>query len=244
MKVWFSSSSSILALLLLAPRFRAIRCIDMDDIGQLGFAGNYAGISSAQSSRQFESLRPDTLIQQKDGLFEKIAAFNGNITSYCALHDDIYFGGYFETVNETLFNHIVKYSTQSNQLQALGQGLDGAVHSLYCDDVDQLVYVGGKFTAHAAQWDVRASQWTPVPWKGFNGPVYTITKNKQYNSILFGGRFDATGDGQFFNSNTSQLIPLSSPTVNGAILNALDSLTNMLIFIVHLFRQRCSIWRL
>ncbi|OAD00485.1 hypothetical protein MUCCIDRAFT_113967 [Mucor lusitanicus CBS 277.49] len=198
----------------------------MDDIGQLGFAGNYAGISSAQSSRQFESLRPDTLIQQKDGLFEKIAAFNGNITSYCALHDDIYFGGYFETVNETLFNHIVKYSTQSNQLQALGQGLDGAVHSLYCDDVDQLVYVGGKFTAHAAQWDVRASQWTPVPWKGFNGPVYTITKNKQYNSILFGGRFDATGDGQFFNSNTSQLIPLSSPTSissgNGARFGAFN----------------------
>ncbi|KAL9548227.1 hypothetical protein MBANPS3_005789 [Mucor bainieri] len=211
--MWFSSSAlTFLSLLLI----RAIHGIDIDDdIGQLGFAGNYAGISNANSALQFESLAPDThhLIQQKaDGHFEKIAAFSGNITSFCTLENDIYFGGYFETVNETLFNHIVRYSTQSNQFQALGQGVNGSVYSLYCDDVDQIVYVGGNFTAHAIQWDIRASQWTPVPWKGFNGPVYTITKNKQYNSLLFGGRFDATGDGQFFNSNTSQLIPLSSPT--------------------------------
>ncbi|KAK4521177.1 uncharacterized protein ATC70_013122 [Mucor velutinosus] len=215
--MWFSSSSILTFLSLLLLPLREIHCLDIDGIGQLGFAGNYAGISNAKSTLQFEALllpTPDThhLIQQKDGLFENMAAFNGKITSYCALENDIYFGGYFETVNETPFNHIVRYNTQSNQFQALGQGINGSVYSLYCDDVDQIVYVGGNFTAHAIQWDIKTSQWTPVPWKGFNGPVYIITKNKQYNSLLFGGRFDATGDEQFFNSNTSQLIPLSSPT--------------------------------
>lgn len=237
--MWFSTGITFLSLFALLPS--STDCIDIDDIGQLGFAGNYAGISNAKSTLQFESLSDTHLIQQKDSVFEKIAAFNGNITSYCTLENDIYFGGQFETVNETLYNHIVKYDTQSNQFQALGQGINGSVYSLYCDDMDRIVYVGGNFTEHAIQWDIKQNQWTPVPWKGFNGPVYTITKNKQYNSILFGGRFDATGDGQFFNSNTSQLVPLSSPTVNIIIDTKSTQLPNSHWFFISLYLQEMEL---
>lgn len=191
-----------------------IKCIEIDEIGQLGFAGNYAGISNVKSNLQFESIYNTNLIQQKDNIFEKIATFDGNITASCTIGNDIYLGGQFETVNETIFNHIVKYNTQSNQFQPLEQGINGSIYSLYCDEIDDIVYVGGNFTQNAIQWDIKNNQWIQVPWKGFNGPVYTITRNNKYNTILFGGRFDATGDGQFFNSNTSQLVPLSSPTVN------------------------------
>ncbi|KAI8642326.1 cortical protein marker for cell polarity-domain-containing protein [Parasitella parasitica] len=223
--MWFT----VVFLSLLLLEF--VKCIDIDEIGQLGFAGNYAGISNVKSNNQFESIDSTNLIQQKDDVFEKIATFSGNITAYCSIENDIYLGGYFKTVNETLFNHIVKYNTQSNQFQPLAQGLNGSVYSLYCDEIDNVVYVGGNFTGNAIQWDTTNNQWVQVPWKGFNGPVYTITKNKKYSTILFGGRFDATSDGQFFNSNTSQLVPLSSPTSissgNGALSGSFNDPNNI-----------------
>ncbi|KAG0169751.1 hypothetical protein DFQ29_009564 [Apophysomyces sp. BC1021] len=55
--------------------------------------------------------------------------------------------------------------------------------------------------------------WSAVPWKGFNGPVYTISPNVERNTILFGGRFDATGDGQYFNANSSQSVNMDQPTI-------------------------------
>lgn len=189
--------------------------LDIDD-SQLGFVGNYAGISKYHSNLQFETMSDiAALVQQgENGIFEKLSIFDGNITSTCTIQDDIYIGGYFTTVNHTLsMQHVVKYNTQSNQFQALDQGLDGPVYTLFCDQVDQIVYVGGNFSLHVAQWSLTNQSWAPLPWKGFNGPVNTITKNTKYNTLLFGGQFDATGDGQLFNSNTSQLVPMSSPTV-------------------------------
>ncbi|KAI9357209.1 cortical protein marker for cell polarity-domain-containing protein [Pilaira anomala] len=69
------------------------------------------------------------------------------------------------------------------------------------------------YTGHVAIY--KQSQWFPVPWKGFNGPVYSIIKHQQQQSILFAGQFDSTGDGQFFNENTAQTINLlSSATIS------------------------------
>jgi hypothetical protein len=100
---------------------------------------------------------------------------------------------------------------QINVFQPLLEGLDGPVYTVYCDT--QNLYVGGNFSNHAIQWSFNTNNWTQLPWKGFNGPVYTITKDPQRNTILFGGSFDATMDGQLFSSNTSQLVPLNTPTV-------------------------------
>ncbi|RCH80850.1 hypothetical protein CU098_002354, partial [Rhizopus stolonifer] len=193
---------------------------------RLGFVGNYAGVSNIDSQQQFESLSgfSSTLVKQqgKAGSFDKVGTFEGgNITCSCSFQNgDIYFGGFFATVNQQLtVNHITKYSTQNNQFQALGQGLDGPVYTLYCDQVEQILYVGGNFSVlnnsdtfgNAVQWSLSNNSWVPLPWKGFNGPVYTITRNIKQNTLLFGGRFDATGDNQFFNSNTSQVVAMSSP---------------------------------
>jgi hypothetical protein len=182
--------------------------------------GNYAGISQVKSNLQFESINDISafIVQNDENIFEKRAVFDGNVTSYSVCRDDIYLGGYFTTVNQTIrSNHIVKYNIQSNQFQSLLQGLNGPVYTLYCDELDQILYVGGNFSlqtgSNVAQWSLANQSWSPLPWLGFNGPVHTITKNVKYNTLLFGGQFDATEDGQFFNSNTSQLVPMSAPTV-------------------------------
>lgn len=214
-----------LSLKIVSGLFSVPTVIDEDSVGRLGFAGNYAGISNVKSIQQFQSTNEDSIIlRNNNNIFEKISNFQGNITSSCMFQNSIYFGGQFETVNQTyLVHHIVKFDTQTNQFQSLNQGLNGPVYSLYCDELDQILYIGGNFSSpiqtnstmsNVASWNIKNSSWSLLPWKGFNGPVYTITKNKKFNTILFGGHFDATGDGQFFNSNTSQLVPLNSPTVS------------------------------
>ncbi|CEG69230.1 hypothetical protein RMATCC62417_05336 [Rhizopus microsporus] len=67
---------------------------------------------------------------------------------------------------------------------------------------------------HVAMWHMSNSSWAPLPWKGLNGPVYTITRNIKQNTILFGGQFNATlsdTSDLINNFSTSQPIPMNMP---------------------------------
>lgn len=204
--------------------------IKLDAIGQLGFAGDYAGISPFRDTRQFESVSdPSSVVLQNNHTFQLIANNNGDILATCAHNNNVYFGGSFTTFNNTAVNNIVRYDVTSDTLYPLGQGLDGPVQSLMCDN--DTVYVGGDFTApigttnatlfgsgHVAFWFPGNNSWGPVPWNGFNGPVYTITRNNARNTVLFGGRFEATGDGVYYNANSSQAVNLASPTTVSSVV--------------------------
>jgi hypothetical protein len=187
----------------------------------IGFVGDFGGISLYRNEKQFETLDNSThLILDIDGTYQTLATFEGVVTASCTSRNDIYFGGDFETVNNQSMHRITRYNVQSNTFSSLNQGLDGPVYALYCDT--ESVYVGGNFTlpvnvtgnytGGVAEWS--NDTWHYLPWHGFNGPIYTITKNQKTETILFGGKFDSTGDGMYFNSNTSQIIPLGSPTVS------------------------------
>ncbi|EIE75573.1 hypothetical protein RO3G_00277 [Rhizopus delemar RA 99-880] len=196
---------------------------DREIAGKLGLIGKFAGISFAKDILQFHS-PSNILLHQNDTYLDLTSFIDGNITAACALESTIYLGGQFRVVNQTV-NYIVQYNIETNQFQPLNQGLDGPVLSLYCDSTDSILYVGGLFTAplntnaslyggHVAQW--YNNTWLPLPWKGLNGPVYTITKNNKQNTILFGGRFNTTlftnnSNLESDNFDTSQTIPMDSP---------------------------------
>ncbi|KAI9323395.1 cortical protein marker for cell polarity-domain-containing protein [Dichotomocladium elegans] len=214
-----------------------------DAVGQLGFAGDYAGISQYKDTRQFESINTNSsspvvvgsIVMQKDGTFELVASADGDITATCVdANNNVYLGGSFNQLNNTPFNYITRFDPVSSTLFSLGQGLDGPVEALLCDN--DVVYVGGDFvapigvanttfasyTGHAAIWFQSNNSWGPVPWSGFNGPVYTITRNPATNTILFGGRFDSTGDGVYYNPNSSQAMNMGAPTAVSAGNSALS----------------------
>ncbi|OBZ85272.1 Polarized growth protein rax2 [Choanephora cucurbitarum] len=206
--------------------------IDLDSVGgKLGFIGDYAGLSPYEKPRQFESLEANTLLlaTQSDSktLFEQLSNLSGTVQTSCRLSDTQFIlAGNFTTINSTTYNHIAQFDTQTLQFSPLQQGLDGPVSSLLCIN-SSAVYVGGDFTApmntnasqyagHVALWNNQ--QWTPLPWKGFNGPVYSIAKNSE--SIIFGGQFDSTGDGLYANQNTTRPFNLATSSTissgNGA----------------------------
>jgi hypothetical protein len=202
--------------------------VNVDSLGgQLGFIGDFVGLSPFQEYSQFESLANSGLvksnIQNNQLIYKLFGNINGSIETYCKLSDTQYIlGGNFNKINDTIYNNIVQLDTNSNQLIPLQQGLDGPVRSVYCDNSS--IYVGGDFIApitsntssfvgHVALW--QNNQWLPLPWKGFNGPVNSIIQHPQQNSILFGGHFDSTGDGKFSSLNsTSQTINLSASAVS------------------------------
>ncbi|KAG0163868.1 hypothetical protein DFQ30_010841 [Apophysomyces sp. BC1015] len=236
---WSSSINglSLLLLLLLSlsqpantEHFQA-PVINRDALGQLGFLGEYAGISPYRSTKQFESINPSisSVLLKDDDIYELITSVDGSIDATCLLSHsdttDIYLAGTFTLVNKTLVNNIARFDSRTRTFAALDRGVDGPVHTLFCDSTSQTVYVGGDFTAPVglsnntlqsfgrsiAMW--QNGNWSAVPWKGFNGPVYTISPNVERNTILFGGRFDATGDGQYFNANSSQSVNMDQPTI-------------------------------
>jgi hypothetical protein len=151
------------------------------------------------------------------------------------MDQQLYLAGNFPTLtthndNNTsavTVNNIARWDMTTNTLSTLDQGMDGPVYALYCDSTNHTLYVGGEFhqpigsnstsfAGSVAQW--YNNQWLPLPWQGFNGPVHVITHNPKQNTVLFGGRFDATGDGVYFNMNSSQPVNLDQPTVSLPIL--------------------------
>ncbi|CAO3610511.1 unnamed protein product [Cunninghamella blakesleeana] len=172
--------------------------------------------------------QPNT--KEDNNIFELLASTSVDGTIYCSCqfnNGDIYFGGKFSSINNVPIYNIAKYNLQQQQITSLANGLDGPVYSLHCDPTSNNVYVGGDFIApkqsppqytaamayyggHLAFWSSLSQSWSPFPFKGVNGPVYSIEKVN--NMLYFAGQFDMTADSQSHHAPASQPVNLQSPT--------------------------------
>ncbi|KAI9302151.1 hypothetical protein BJ944DRAFT_242639, partial [Cunninghamella echinulata] len=172
---------------------------------------------------------------EDSNIFELLASTSVNGSIYCSCqfnNGDIYIGGKFSSINNIQLYNIAKINLQQQQITGLAQGLDGPVHALYCDQTTNQVYAGGEFIApkqpspqytnamvyyggHLALWSAASQSWSAFPFKGVNGPVYSIQKINQ--QFYFGGQFETTADGQAYHAPASQPINLQSPTTLTAI---------------------------
>ncbi|RCI03412.1 hypothetical protein CU098_005698 [Rhizopus stolonifer] len=206
--------------------------IDLRSLEQLGISGSYKGISVYRDTEQLTQLPKSTssVISFSNDTLKLIGTSNidGTILDACIVNETLYFAGNFSTVNGQSMNHIASFDLTSKKLQPLKQGLDGIVYSLVCEA--QQIYVGGSFIApvdetvkysdslgtfggSVAIW--KDSTWHALPWKGLNGPVYSILKNS--SMLIFGGQFDTTTDGQPYHAPASQ--PISIPTTGVSAVN-------------------------
>ncbi|CAG8503760.1 11795_t:CDS:2 [Acaulospora morrowiae] len=182
--------------------------------------------------------------------FEGSTSPGGTINAMCIIprsnddiyNIDVYVAGNFSSIgNETSgINNIALYNPKNQTFSPLLDGLDSTVYTLYCDAKNKIVYAGGDFlapvnpTAHGingtsfggsvALW--QDGTWKTLPFNGFNGPVYVITNNEQNNTIYFGGRFSATGDGSFGVSNNTQPINIKNATIVGGSSTTLNGFSD------------------
>ncbi|KAF0452774.1 cortical protein marker for cell polarity-domain-containing protein [Gigaspora margarita] len=224
---------------------------------QILVAGQYNGLSlfNGDLSEQeiYNVMTASFITQPPNGAFQLSGStsYNGTINALCVmprsqnnLYDiDVYIGGKFTTLANKTLNNIARYDPASRTFNALMEGLDNTVYSLYCDTNNSLVYIGGEFVAPinpavyginisdfgggVAIWHVGNSSWSALPFKGFNGPVFTVAFNAQNGTFYFGGQFDATSDGNFGTiPNNSQPINLQNATFSDGNSATLTNFTD------------------
>lgn len=204
--------------------------INFDPVGKLGISGSYNGISLYTDTDQLTQIPASTssVVTLANDTLKLLASsnVNGIIYDACMLSDTLYIAGNFSTLKGTSVNNIASIDLASNsqQIKPLHYGLDGPVYSLYCDAAQNQVYAGGAFIAPVETSMIKYSdslsqfggsvavwknqQWSGLPWKGVNGPVYSIAKTS--TSVLFAGQFTASTDGQPYHAPATQPISLSS----------------------------------
>ncbi|KAK3054441.1 hypothetical protein LTR09_004709 [Extremus antarcticus] len=188
--------------------------LDLSNLGRVALVGDFDSISLYQYEGQTENVlntngSQSLLTRYPNGAFESLGLSDAYIEAMCTFRRDgevhgVVLGGNFTSVAGVQAQSVALWDPHSGGITPL-PGINGKVSSLYCDDDSGTVYVGGMFTAgnstNAMAW---TTEWTNLPFSGFNGPVYSIEKNAAGN-IVFGGEF--TGLGMASNGSSASITP-------------------------------------
>ncbi|KIJ49491.1 hypothetical protein M422DRAFT_27856 [Sphaerobolus stellatus SS14] len=178
--------------------------VDFDRMGTVGLAGSFAGFDFFDNSTFSFNAATSTLFSRSDnGSVTPLVSTNsgGQITSGCSIGDTFYFAGSFTTAGKIQAANIASYKPSSGSFTSLGNGLDGQVDALFCDQSAGNVWAGGAFQGASnsqgfkgavAVWNVKGNSWSPPPFGGLagaSGRVQSITANPGKSSLYFAGSF-------------------------------------------------------
>lgn len=200
--------------------------LDLSDLGRVGIAGDFGGISIYEFEGQTESSpfsngSQSLLSRLPNGIFTTLASSDAHIQALCVheLSDGtikgIFVGGNFTGLGNVPANGVALFNPNDGSIVAL-DGLVGKVYALLCDKDTNTVYVGGDFSGsnssnNAIAW-VDSKGWTDLPFDGFNGLVKTISKSPG-NTIIFGGAFTSLGNSSLPIVKHAQTINLVSTNI-------------------------------
>jgi len=197
--------------------------LDLSQLGRVALAGNFDSISlyqyEGQTQNGFSTNGSQSLLTRyPNGAFATLSSSDAYIESMCPfIRKDgslagVVVGGNFTSLGGVEAQGIALFNPNNSAVTPL-PGLSGRVTSVYCDDESSTVYVGGSFTGgnstNAIAW---TTDWTNLPFAGFNGPVTSITKAANGN-IIFGGAFDGLGNVTTPKERDVQVIPVSSANI-------------------------------
>lgn len=203
--------------------------LDLANLGQVGIAGDFAGISLAQYQRQSETPfstngSESLLAQLPNGQFVPIVSTDASIQTMCQFVrrsgsiDGIVVGGNFTSLDGKEAQGIALFNPNTTEIISLGD-LSGQVNALLCDQETDTVYIGGNFrtetSTNAIAWN--GESWQDLGFAGFNGPVSSITKTSG-GKLVFGGSFTGLGNTTIPNNDDElQVINLSTANITGGL---------------------------
>lgn len=202
----------------------ALPLVDFDRMGKVGLAGAFAGLDLFQNSSSvtFDVSTSTLLSRSSDGSLSRLASTNtgGRIVAGCAINDVFYLAGTFSSIGSVSATNVASYTPSSNTFAALGSGgPNGEVDAVFCDEKDNKLWVGGKFTSPGsavAVWDAKGSSWSQPPFVGLTGGdarVLSITTNSSDASLFFAGSFVTTFQGNgsaVLNGTNNPNVPFSA----------------------------------
>ena len=202
--------------------------IDLSSFGTVGLAGDFAGVSLYQFTGQNPASQQGTgdgvYIQLPNGALGLLGRAAGTVSSLCTLDSGLFVGGNFSSIDGVNASNIAAWNFTSLEFEKLNdRDILGSVGALYCDRTGNQVYVGGNFQSggsnNAIIWNANAGHWQDLPFGGFDGPINTIQQGDA-GTILFGGTFDALGNGTLGGLNDRQVVNLVTANVHPPTLLA------------------------
>ncbi|KAI9745190.1 MAG: hypothetical protein M1818_001468 [Claussenomyces sp. TS43310] len=199
--------------------------LDLSDLGRVGLAGDFSGISlyqyEGQNENGFNTNGSQSLLAPyPDGSFATLASADASITSLCSfvLQDGsmagVVVGGNFTSLGGIESQGVAMFNPNTSAVTPLA-GLSGQVSALLCDQTTNTVFVGGSFrganSTNAIAW-VGSQGWSNLPFEGFNGPVTSITRAAN-GHIIFGGSFTGLGNTSSPSSPDQQIINVSGANI-------------------------------
>ncbi|KAH7416928.1 cortical protein marker for cell polarity-domain-containing protein [Cadophora sp. MPI-SDFR-AT-0126] len=203
--------------------------VDFKQLGRVGLAGDFNGISlyqfEGQNENGFNTNGSQSVLSRfPTGGFANLAAADAGIQTMCTFMLEtgvmagVVVGGNFTSLGGIESQGAALFNPNTSAITPL-TGLSGQVSALLCDQESSTVYVGGSFkganSTNAIAW-VGTAGWTNLPFAGFNGPVTSISKASNGN-IIFGGSFTALGNA---NSTGPRLPDQQIINISGANLTS------------------------
>lgn len=206
--------------------------LDLTSLGRVSITGDFDGVSLYQYKGQTESIPHNgtqaLLTPLPNGILTNLSSSDAQIMAMCPFTQKdgtfagIFVGGNFTSLGGVDSPGAALFDPSTNKVTAL-PGLSGSVAAVTCDQDNNRVYVGGKFTydnaTNAVAWTPR-NGWTDLPFNGLNGPVSSILRADN-GHIIFGGSFDSLG-----NSTSSkmerQVLNLQNATVTSDADSPMD----------------------
>lgn len=198
--------------------------LDLSQLGQVGFAGDFTGISlfeyQGQNESPFNASGSEALLARlPNGVLASVVHADASIQSMCSWvvngsAQGVIIAGNFTSLNDAGSTGIALFNPNTTEVTAL-PGLQGSVNAVLCDD--DTVYVGGNFmgvenSTNAVSY-VAGSGFKALPFAGFNGPVSSIARASN-GHIIFGGSFTGLGNTSTPSTPDEQVINLSSANIS------------------------------
>ncbi|XXG94728.1 putative endonuclease lcl3 [Hypoxylon texense] len=193
--------------------------LDTSQLGRVGIAGDFSGISlyqyEGQTEQPFNTNGSSQLLTRlPNGVFLNLLEADASIQTMCVFQGEVMLGGNFTSVGGIQSPGIASVDPSTSQITPIAN-LSGQVNTLLCDDSAGKVYVGGSFRAadstNAITW-LASKSWASLPFAGFNGPVNSITKAPG-GHVIFGGTFTGLGNTSTPSTPNEQVINLSTATI-------------------------------
>lgn len=171
--------------------------LDISSLGNVALAGNFDSISLYQYLGQDEDGLSSNGSQSilgrfPDGGFAELARADAAIMDMCPFQNQLVVAGNFTSIAGQPVTGAALFDPNTKAVTPL-PGLNGQVNTLLCQS--NTVYFGGQFqggnSTNAISW---VTNWTNLPFAGFNGPVNAI-KALPNGHIVYGGSFTGIGNG-------------------------------------------------
>lgn len=185
----------------------------VNNIGRMGLAGQYSGISQytyvGQQAQTDTTPYFDSIISQLDSdEFIHHGKTDGRVTDRCQINEMVYLTGNFTKVGSTSTpGGLLAFNASSGEFSPIARNFNGEISTLYCDTSNNTIYAGGNFTfqnaSGVAVFTPGDNSWSLPGFGGFATGAHVNSITYFNENIIFGGQFNGLSNESYTKLDTT-----------------------------------------